>query len=320
MGKAENPTVSVIIPTYNRAHLVGRAIRSVLNQTYQDFEIIVVDDGSTDNTEEVVKGFNDDRIRYIWHDENRGGAAARNTGIKAAQGEYIAFLDSDDEWLPEKLEKQVKAFEDALPDVGVVYTDFRRLDKRGDKELRFAKVMREVSGDIHRDLLEGNFIGTPTALVRRECFDKVGMFDERLPRLQDWELWIRISKYYHFKCLDEPLVISYVVKDSISASQDAYIKAVKLIIGKHFEDFRRNRKLLAMYQCAIGNLLCQSGEMGAGRDHLFRGLKLYPLNIKYLMAAFASLFGRKAYLKAIRLKQRIVPAKRTFMACRSSGV
>lgn len=100
------PTVSVVIPTYNRAHLVGRAIQSVLNQTYQDFEIIVVDDGSTDNTEEVVKSFNDPRIRYIRHDQNRGGSAARNTGIKMARGEYIAFQDSDDEWLPEKLESR----------------------------------------------------------------------------------------------------------------------------------------------------------------------------------------------------------------------
>jgi len=99
-------TVSVIIPTYNRAHLVGRAIRSVLNQTYQDFEIIVVDDCSTDNTEEIVKGFNDHRIRYMRHDRNRGGSAARNTGIKASQGKYIAFLDSDDEWLLKKAESR----------------------------------------------------------------------------------------------------------------------------------------------------------------------------------------------------------------------
>ena len=109
----KNPTVSIIIPTYNRAHLIGRAIQSVLNQTYQNFEIIVVDDGSTDNTEEMIKEFqkHDKRIKYIRHEKNRGGAAARNTGIKVARGEYIAFQDSDDEWLPEKLEKQMDVFQ-----------------------------------------------------------------------------------------------------------------------------------------------------------------------------------------------------------------
>ena len=102
--------VSVIITTYNRAHLVGKAIKSVLNQTFQDFELIVVDDGSTDNTEEVINSFNDTRIRYIRHKINKGGNAARNTGLRNSKGEYIAFLDSDDEWLPEKLERQLEVF------------------------------------------------------------------------------------------------------------------------------------------------------------------------------------------------------------------
>jgi len=108
----KNPTVSVIIPTYNRAHLVGRSIQSVINQTYQDFEIIVVDDGSTDNTEDIIKEFQkkDKRIKHIKHNKNKGGSAARNTGIRAARGEYIAFLDSDDEWMPTKLEKQTSYF------------------------------------------------------------------------------------------------------------------------------------------------------------------------------------------------------------------
>ena len=116
-----HPTISVIIPTYNRAHLIGKAVKSVLSQTYQDFEIIVVDDGSTDNTEEIVKSFTDYKIYYICHKHNRGASAARNTGIKASRGEYIAFLDSHDEWLPEKLDKQIKTFNSESSEVGVVY-------------------------------------------------------------------------------------------------------------------------------------------------------------------------------------------------------
>ena len=112
--------VSVIIPTYNRAKLIKRSILSVLNQTYQNFEIIVVDDGSADDTKSVVESFNNPKIRYIRHDINKGQSAARNTGIKNAKGKYIAFQDSDDEWLPEKLEKQMSCFESPSSHSGIV--------------------------------------------------------------------------------------------------------------------------------------------------------------------------------------------------------
>ena len=130
----KNPTVSVIIPTYNRAHLVDRAIQSVLNQTYKDFELIIVDDGSTDNTEDIIKEFQkkDERIKYIRHEENRGGSAARNTGIKAAKGEYIAFLDSDDEWLPIKLGRQISEFTNKSK-IALVYTG-RIIIEEGERE------------------------------------------------------------------------------------------------------------------------------------------------------------------------------------------
>ena len=122
----EEPTVSVIIPIYNRAHTIDRAILSVLNQIYKSFEIIVVDDCSTDNTREVIEKFGDKRIRYIRKKSNKG-AAARNTGIKAVRGEYIAFLDSDDKWLPNKLDEQIKVLKVTSPKVGVVYTETQRL-------------------------------------------------------------------------------------------------------------------------------------------------------------------------------------------------
>ena len=125
------PTVSIIIPTYNREQLLGRAIKSVLAQTYQDFELIIVDDGSTDNTERLVKSFNSEKTRYIRHRKNKGPAAARNTGIRSAKGDYIAFQDSDDEWMPEKLEKQMRAFTTAPPEVGVVYTSYYSTINKG---------------------------------------------------------------------------------------------------------------------------------------------------------------------------------------------
>ena len=300
----KSPTVSVIIPTYNRAHLVGRAIQSVLDQTYQDFELIVIDDASTDNTEEVVKSFNDERIKYLKHDENKGVAAARNTGIKVARGEYIAFQDSDDEWFSQKLEKQMKVFEAASPEVGVVYTGFWRIESNKKIYIPSEKVARK-EGNIHAELLRGNFVDTPTAVVKKDCFAKVGIFDERLPRLQDWELFIRISKDYHFKCVDEPLLISYYQPHSISADQSALIRALKLILEKHFEDFKKDKRVLASFFANSGDLLCSGGEFRQGRSYLIKAVKAYPLNIKYLGAALASLLGQRVYNRAATSYRKI---------------
>jgi len=295
-----NPSVSVVIPTYNRAGLLGRAVQSVLNQTFQDFEIIIVDDGSTDKTEEVVKSFKNELTRYIRHEKNRGANAARNTGIKAARGEYVAFQDSGDEWLPQKLEKQMKVFENASPDVGVVYTGFWRII--GDKKTYepSSKVAKK-EGDIHSILLYENFIDTPTSVVRKACFRKVGMFDERLPRLQEWELWIRISKFYRFKFIDGPLVNTYLHPDSISLNQEATIRARKFILEKHFEEIQRDAEKLGKHYYEIGVLLCLNGKIREGRSYLLKAIKAsaHGFNVKLLLKAFIPFFSLDIYSKAV---------------------
>jgi len=298
------PKVSVIIPTYNRAHLVARAIQSVLNQTYQDFEIIVVDDASTDNTEEVVRSFNCGKVRYIRHERNRGGAAARNTGIKAARCKYIAFQDSDDEWLPEKLEKQMNVFDKASSEVGVVYTGFWRIE--GNKKTYIpSPQIRQKEGNIYRSLLGGNFITTQAAVVKKECFERAGVFDECLHRLQEWDVWIRISRYYHFKYIDEPLLVAYYTPDSISADKSALIRAIQLILEKHFEDIKKNRYLLARHYLSIGILLCSEGEFRQGRSYYMKAFMAYPLNIKIVLLTFISLFGQVGYNNAMQSYRRV---------------
>lgn len=145
------PTVSIIIPTYNRSQLIARAVKSVLNQTYQNFELIIIDDGSTDNTRELVTSFNDERIRYIRHEENKGEAAARNTGLKAARCDYIAYQDSDDEWLPEKLARQIELLQDASPEVGVIYTGFWKAENHRRTYVLFSWVGQK-NGDRNYEL------------------------------------------------------------------------------------------------------------------------------------------------------------------------
>ncbi len=298
MTKTENkPTVSIIIPTYNRRQLIGRSVKSVLNQTYRDFEIIVVDDASTDNTEEVVNGFDDERIRYVRHDKNRGEAAARNTGIKVARCDYIAYQDSDDEWFPEKLARQIELLEDASPEVGVIYTGFWKTENRRRTYIPFSWVSQK-DGDIHKELLKGNFIGSPVVLVKKECFSEVGLFDERLRNLVDWEMWLRISKHYHFRCVDEPLVVAHYDSDNASDDPDSLIEALELVLEKNCDEFEVEKKLLAKHWINIGNLLVAKGSVKKGRHYIVNALRLYPFSMRLLSAAFLAFFG--LYDKVIR--------------------
>jgi len=227
------PKVSVIIPTYNRAYLLNRAINSVLKQSFQDFEIIIVDDASTDVTDNLINTLNDRSIVYIKHKKRRGASAARNTGIEIAHGEYIAFLDSDDEWLPEKLEKQLNVFDNSsYQDLGLVYTAC--LEIREAKQKR--TLIPNFRGDILKNLLVKNYIGyTSIPLIKKECFTKAGLFDEQLPGSQDWDMWIRIAQYYEVDFVNDILVYVYPQRDGIMKNNAGAIMAHKRILKKYEE-------------------------------------------------------------------------------------
>ena len=177
------PLVSVIIPTYNRASLLKRAIESVLNQEFEDFELIVVDDASQDRTPKVIESFKDGRIRYLRLKKNSGGPVARNTGIKKARGKFIALLDDDDEWLPNRLSVQIEKFETLEKKVGVVYGGFYYVSQENGRII--GKRFPRYRGNVYHHLLRENFIGSPTLLIRRECFKKAGLFDPKLSSSQD---------------------------------------------------------------------------------------------------------------------------------------
>src|SRR5262245_10505045 len=226
------PKVSVIIPTHNRAHFLRGAIFSVLNQTFQDFEIIVVDDASNDTTSQVVGSFDDKRLRFIRHETNKGGSAARNTGILASKCDYIAFLDDDDEWLPEKLAKQMDILLTSPPEVGCVYTGFVGVDRTNGKVI--GQHIPTKRGNLFNDLLLSNCIGgTSSVLLKKTSLQKVGLFDESLPRHQDFDLWIRIANHFLFEYVPEPLFKYYFHDHRISTNLDAIDRGIEKITKKH---------------------------------------------------------------------------------------
>lgn len=214
------PTVSVVVPTYNRVDHLHRSIESVLAQTYEDLELLIVDDGSTDDTAELVQSYDDDRITYIVHEENRGASAARNTGIERASGEYIAFLDSDDEWLPRKLEHQVAEIESRPPGWVAVYCGVELADE--DCRLRsyarrtgFSRLSKtegaeggvELVKDVLRDCLHTS--AGSTLLVTADVVDAIDGFDESFERFQDPEFLIRVLRQGKLAYVDETLVRRY---------------------------------------------------------------------------------------------------------------
>lgn len=299
--------VSVIIPTYNRARFLGGAIRSVLAQSYKDFEIIVVDDCGGDDAESVVRSCGARGVRYVKHDRQRGGAAARNTGISVATGEYIAFLDDDDEWYPEKLGRQVNAMLESPPEVGGVYTGYFIID-RADGQIRGQMVPTE-RGDIYPALLAGNCVGgTSCMLLRRSCFDKVGFFDERLKSFQDYDLWLRTARKFRFDCIREPLLRYYVHGDKIWTNPKALSQGLELMLKK-YGDAAPFRKKCANYYLALGVQHCEANRFDEGRKALLRAARLNPMTMAPYGYLVLALLGVDNFRRARQAQGRLRVAR-----------
>jgi glycosyltransferase involved in cell wall biosynthesis len=293
------PPVSIVLPTHNRSAELPRAIESVLAQSWTDFELIVVDDGSTDDTERVVRAFDDPRLRYTRHETNRGGSAARNTGVRMARAPLIAFQDSDDEWLPEKLDKQLRLLRECPPRVGVVGCAYARTADDGSSARFPPPGVGGPETDLGPALLRESLLGTPTLVVRRECLDRAGPFDERLARFQDWELLIHISQSYEIRALDEVLVVARFGGGNITAGHDrALAEAERLILDKHRDAFRRaGPRLLAYRHWHLAHILFMRGEMAEGRRELRRALHLdrRPRYLLFLGLSASGWLYRSAY-------------------------
>lgn len=225
------PLVTIVLPTYNRYELLKRACTSIAKQTFRDFELIVVDDGSTDPTPEI----GEDALpsfKLIRHEVNRGAAAARNSGIKAAAGKWIAFIDSDDTWAPDKLSAQVAYAREAVDQVWANCTGFR-LHRRGEVS---ETCIEMLPGEFATNILWGCFVSPgSTLMIRREVVDKVGLFDESFRRLEDWDWLLRFSRHYEMTFLPQPLVDVFVGERAVAndPEQDPVLLAIRRISATH---------------------------------------------------------------------------------------
>ena len=288
-----DPSISVIIPTHNRADTLGRALDGVFAQTLAPLEVIVVDDASTDGTAALVAARRDPRIRLIRHERNRGAGAARNTGVAAAQGDLIAFQDSDDDWMGGKLARQA-ALLAALPDtyVAVFCTkiDYGR-ERHGDarpERLRYGprRVLcvpdpldSVTSGDMRARLLCGNIIGPQTALIRRTAFEAAGGFDTRLRNNEDWDFFIRLSEQGPIGLLDEPLTLVIASEGGISRNPHYSAFSFVTIVGR----IRRRITdpwVLADHYSTVASNLRRAGKDRFARRYLRGAIALRPLQMR----------------------------------------
>lgn len=265
--------ISVIIPTHNRANLLKKAIKSVLVQTFQNFEMIVADDSSTDDTKKVVKGFKDKRIKYFLKKRfPNTPAATRNDGIKKAKGKYIAFLDDDDEWLPKKLEIQLRYFKEN-PKVGLIHTKY--YDVYNGKKI------------------EKKDIGCSTVMIKKECIDKYGFFDEKLICAEDRDLWMRIMKKYEKIFINEVLVVHKIHKKQVSSNIKAKIKSEEYFIEKYYKELEE-KNILWVYFYRLGSLYFSNKELNKSKSYFSKTIKLRPISLKpYIYYILAELL----YLK-----------------------
>jgi GT2 family glycosyltransferase len=318
------PLVSVIIPTHDRAELVIHAIESVLGQTYGKLEAIVVDDGSADDTAKAVATSNDDRVRYIRIPHSGLPAVARNAGLRIAQGEYVAFLDSDDLWYPEKLALQVACFARS-PEVGLVCSNALRLreaeDVRGARSELYLKPGQGHSGRVLEALLRDNFVIASTAMVRRACLEQAGVFDESPSLLagEDYDLWLRVAAIAEVRYLDQPLAAYRESGASVRSRQRrdqhwlGMIRIVEKLERGYPEAMQKLqptvRMALATCHRGLSDHYCAQGRRAEACAHAVTALRLRPSQLSSYTCLVRSLLGRRpvGIVRALVERHRSTP-------------
>ena len=296
------PRVSAIITTFNRARLLPKAVQSALSQTLRDFELIILDNSSNDGTPAVVRGFPDGRIRHIVHPPCRI-AEARNRGLAEAVGEFIAFLDDDDEWLPLKLARQVEAFERGPDSLGLVYGGFVRIDDGG---AEYAVHAPALQGKILRELLwnRAPFTGSASnPMMRASAVRALGGFNGALATSEDWELYLRLAERFEIGCVPETVVrIRTHAATRLGDRIDEARRVEELVLDRYGASMEP--RLRSLYYRKIGGKLCRVGAVREGRARILDAIKGDPLNPLGYAQYGLSLLGGGAYARVHRLWAR----------------
>lgn len=295
------PAFSIVTPTYNRAHLIGRAIQSVLGQTFGDFELIIVDDASTDDTEAVVEAFDDARIVYVRRSANGGNVRARNDGLRRARGRYVTFLDSDDEFLPNFLEEMHGLLASADEDVGFAWVGrYTVVDsEQGERVVGELAWIPHSSGDRYTNFLRSLRGGIGYGLtIRRACLDTVGLFDEKLSAIEDTDYILRLARHHGYHFSTEPLVKVHLHPGPrVTHGTANRARSYEAIVTKHLPNLERHPGLKASLFYKVGNLYYQSGNKARGRRYLAAALRKRPLWLKaWLAMLLYELLGERASL------------------------
>jgi len=305
------PKISIVIPVYNKEKYIIECMESVLSQTYKDYEIVVINDGSTDNTENLLQ-FYKSVIRYFYQ-ENKGVAEARNLGILNARGEYISFLDSDDVWLPSKLEKELGLIE-RDKEIGLVYSNGYIINEKGKKcNINFFQINTPYRKMVLNKLFKNDFIPTSSVLVRKECFQKVGLFNSSLSSAEDYDMWMRISYLYKIDYVDFPLIKYRDNPEGISKNLDNALKGVLKALEKNRKNYfslKGTSSLVKGYIFKkrysdvfynIGRCYLKLDAKKRSRELLLKSIYFYPLAIKPYIFYFLSFLKTEWYLFLRRL-------------------
>jgi len=292
------PLISTIITTFNRALFLEKAIKSILNQTFKDFELLILDNSSADNTEEIVKSFNDKRIKYIKH-KPIGISAARNLGVKKASGKFVAFLDDDDEWLPNKLQDQINVFKKRGIDIALVYGGFVWVNEKGKI---IEKHLPALRGHVLKDLLSQKDYFTGSAsnpMIRKSIFKDIGYYNKNVLTGEDWELYLRLAQKFKVDFTDKFIVkIGRHSGPHLGINLPETIQLELLVMKKYNKVFKKYPKLKSLYLQKIGGKFCRVGKTKNGRAYLKQSIGVYPFNSLAYIQYFLSFLGISFYKMA----------------------